>query len=166
MIDALWKLAHALGWSVHLGGALVMELVWRPAQEGMPQSQIGVACQWMGRRYRWISAFALATIGVSGLAMLADVDRSLSLDEAYGRTMLLLVMLWVALGVVLAVLSASAHPGLHSRIPSGASDEERQAARALVARAIARMDRLLRLELVLTALAALVGSSLHSGGLW
>ncbi len=128
MIDTLWKLAHALGWSVHLGGALVMEFVWRPAQKGMPQSQIGVACQWMGRRYRWISAVALATIGVSGLAMLVDGDRSLSLGEPYGRTMLLLVMLWVALAVVLGVLSSSAHPGLHARIPSGASDEERKAA--------------------------------------
>lgn len=164
MIDTLLAWTHALGWSFHFGGALVMELVWRPAQEGMPQSQIGVACQWMGRRYRWLSAGALGVLGLSGAVMAARSDQSLSLGHAYGRTLALLVVLWVALGAVLTVLALSAHPGLHARMAPDATPDERQAARALVARAIVRMDRLLRLELALSALALLVGASLHVTG--
>lgn len=163
-MDALVTWAHVVGWSFHFGGALVMELVWRPAQVGMPQSQIGVACQWMGRRYRWISAASLAVLGASGVVMAARSDHSLSLDHAYGRTLAVLVLVWGALVVVLAVLSTSAHPGLHARMPPDATDDERRAAREQVARAIVRMDRLLRLELALSALALLVGASLHVVG--
>jgi uncharacterized membrane protein len=161
VIDTLLSWAHALGWSFHFGGALLMELVWRPAQLGMPQSQIGVACQWMGRRYRWLSAGALGVLGVSGAVMVVRSDESLSLAHAYGRTLVVLMLLWLALVVVLTVLSLSAHPGLHARMAPDATDEERRAARAEVARAIVRMDRLLRLELALSALALLVGAGLH-----
>jgi uncharacterized membrane protein len=164
MIDALVAWTHVVGWSFHFGGALLMELVWRPAQEGMPQSQIGVACQWMGRRYRWISAASLAVLGASGAVMAARSDHSLSLHDGYGRNLAVLVLLWLALVAVLAVLSISAHPGLHARMAPDATDEERGAARAQVARAIVRMDRLLRLELVLSALALLAGASLHVVG--
>lgn len=164
MSDTLLTWVHALGWSFHFGGALVMELVWRPAQVGMPQSQIGVACQWMGRRYRWLSAVSLAVLGATGVIMAARADRSLSLAHAYGCTVAALVVLWLALATVLAVLATSAHPGLHTRMAPDATDEERRAARAAVARAIVRMDRLLRLELALSALALLVGASLHVTG--
>jgi uncharacterized membrane protein len=161
VIDTLVTWAHALGWSFHFGGALLMEVVWRPAQLGMPQSQIGVACQWMGRRYRWLSAGSLGVLGISGAVMAVRSEQSLSLAHAYGRLLAVLVALWLALAVVLTVLALSAHPGLHARMAPDASDEERRAARAQVARAIVRMDRLLRLELALSTLALLVGAGLH-----
>jgi uncharacterized membrane protein len=68
--ELLWTFVHVVSWSTYVGGALVMELVWRPAQQALPPSQTAVACQWMGRRYRWLSLVALLAAGVSGVARL------------------------------------------------------------------------------------------------
>lgn len=159
-----WSFLHVLGWSTYVGGALVMELVWRPAQEAMPQSQIAVACQWMGRRYRWTAAVALALIGISGVAMVLRGDERLTWSTPWGRTVTALIIVWLAMSVVLATITFSGHPGLHARMPPDATDEERDAAREQVRRAISRMDRLLRLDLLLALAGALLGATLHSGG--
>jgi uncharacterized membrane protein len=160
-----WTFLHVLGWSTYIGGALVMELIWRPAQEDMPQSQIAVACQWMGHRYRWIAAMALGSIGVSGAALLAQSDRHLSLSSSWGRTMWALILLWVALVITLGAIAFYGHPSLHSRMRADLSEEERKAARERVRRAIHRMDILLRVDLALALLATLLGAGLQVGGI-
>jgi uncharacterized membrane protein len=159
-----WSFLHVLGWSTYIGGALVMELIWRPAQEQMPQSQIAVACQWMGRRYRWIAAMALALTGVSGLAMALRSDEEPTLSTPWGRTLMALVVVWLALVVTLAMITFYGHPSLHARMRADLSEEERAAARERVRRAIHRMDILLRVDLFLALLAGLLGASLHVGG--
>jgi uncharacterized membrane protein len=159
-----WSFLHVLGWSTYIGGALVMELIWRPAQEAMPQSQIAVACQWMGRRYRWVAASSLVLIGVSGVPMLIRSDESLTWSTSWGRTMAALILVWLAMSATLAGIAFYGHPSLHSRMSADATDEERKASREQVRRAIARMDKLLRLDLFLALLAALLGAGLHSGG--
>lgn len=170
---ALWTFVHVVAWSTHVGGTLVMELVWRPAQAHLPPSQTAVACQWMGRRYRWLALTALLAAGASGAVRLADADlRSpsapadpLSWSHGYGRTMIAAVVVWVALLAILGLLAVLAHPALHVRTPADMTDAERQAARQQVRRAITRMDRLLRLELVLALVALALGASLAHGGL-
>lgn len=159
-----WSVVHVIGWSVYLGGALVMELVWRPAQEEMPPAQIAVACQWMGRRYRWVASVALLAIGTSGAALAVGSDRSLGLGTSYGRTVAALAFLWLVLAAILLAITFLAHPGLHVRMAVELSDVERAAARERVRQAIVWMDRLLRLDLAIALLAALLGAGLHSGG--
>lgn len=169
----LWSFLHAVSWAVYVGGALVMELVWRPAQADLPPSQTAVACQWMGRRYRWLALLALLGAGASGFARVADAAARtpgspadpLSWSTSYGRTLLALVVLWVVLLGVLAILSVVAHPALHGRTTADMPEPERQAARRRVQRAIRRMDRLLRVELGLALVALALGASLHTGGL-
>lgn len=158
-----WSFLHVLGWSTYIGGALVMELIWRPAQEAMPQSQIAVACQWMGRRYRWVAAVSLALIGLTGAVMLVHSDEPLTVSSSWGRTMVALIVVWFALVFTLGAITFYGHPSLHTRMSADASDEEREASRERVRRAIARMDKLLRLDLFLALLAALLGASLHAG---
>lgn len=164
MIRLAWSYLHVLGWSVYIGGALVMELIWRPAQESMPQSQIAVACQWMGRRYRWVAAIALGTVGVSGAALAVLSDEPMTLAEPWGRNLAALVVVWVALAVTLAAITFYGHPSLHTRMRPDLSDEERRAAREQVRRAIARMDKLLRVDLFLALLAGLLGAGMQVGG--
>lgn len=161
----LWSFVHVVSWATYLGGALVMELIWRPAQADLPPSQTAVACQWMGRRYRWIAAGALAGLGLSGAALVADGDRSLSLSDSYGRTLLAVAILWAVLVVTLASLSFVTHPGLHTRTRVDLTDEQRAAAREAVRRSIVRMDRALRFDLLVGLVAAFLGASLHSGGI-
>lgn len=160
-----WTFLHVVGWSTYIGGALVMELIWRPAQNAMPQSQIAVACQWMGHRYRWIAALSLAALAVSGVGLLATSDHELTLSTSWGRTTWALILVWVALAATLAAIAFYGHPSLHTRMRADLTDDERRAAREQVRRGIRRMDVLLRIDLALALVAGLLGSSLHSGGL-
>lgn len=159
-----WSFLHMLGWSTYIGGALVMELIWRPAQEEMPQSQIAVACQWMGRRYRYVATAALAVMGITGVALVVSSDEAITLSTSWGRTVVALIVVWFAMALTLASITFYGHPSLHTRMPANATDEERKASRERVRRAIRRMDILLRLDLFLALLAGLLGAGLHGGG--
>lgn len=164
-------IAHVLGWSVYVGGALGMELIWRPAQQDIPPSQVAVTCQRMGRRYRWIALSSLAVIGVSGAVRLARLEYvslwpirlqgPLVLFSGYGRLMLAGVASWLLLVGIVTTMSFAAHPALHVRTSPEMSPENRAAARARVAKAIKRMNLLLRLELVVALVAALIGAGLR-----
>lgn len=158
-----WSFLHVMGWATYLGGALVMELVWRPAQDHMPASQIAEACRWMGRRYRWVAATALGATGISGAGLVAGDGRPLDLATPYGRTVAALALMWLAMVASLAAITFLGHPGLHVRMPADLSEPEREAAREEVRRAITRMDRLLRVDLLLAIVATLLGASLSSG---
>lgn len=166
---------HVLGWAVYVGGALAMEVLWRPAQEHIPPSQVNVTCQAMGRRYRWLALAALGVIALSGAGRLFEsglvslhppVFRPpLVLSQAYGRTILALAVSWTGLVALVSVMAVAAHPALHARTAAEMAPEERKAAREAVRRAIRRMDALLRAELALAFVTLLLGASLHSGGL-
>lgn len=161
---------HTVGWAVYFGGAASMELLWRPAQEEIPPSLVNVVCQRMGRRYRWIALAALALIGATGLAQLAEADLltpgSFSPSDRYGRTLLLATLGWSALVAIVVTLAIVAHPALHVRTSGEATPEERAASRAAVARAIRRMDVFLRLDLAVGAATVLCAASLSLGGLF
>ena len=170
-----WTFLHILSWSTYVGGALVMELIWRPAQQHLPPSQPAVACQWMGRRYRWIALSTLIGAGISGIGRLVAAGYlsfswpafhdPLLLSSAYGRTMLAAAVLWAVLMGLLGLLRLVAHPALHARMKSDMTEDERAAARAAVQKAIRRMDIVLRVDLAGPLLAALVGASLAFGGI-
>ena len=162
----VWTFGHVVGWAVYVGGAIVMEWVWRPAQAHLPAAQTAEACRRMGRRYRWLALGSLVAIGATGWARMAEDDSgpSLSLDHAYGRTLWALVGMWVALLALVAVLAVVAHPALHRRVPSELDTTQIAASREEVRRAITRMDRVLRADLVVVLIAALLGASLAAGG--
>jgi len=165
--EGLWAYFGLLSWAVYLGGALVMEFVWRPAQEHLPMAQIGVACQQMGRRYRWIALTMLVVAGGSAVAeLMARVPVvSLSPHDRYGRTVLVLGACWVTLVGLVGMMAFLAHPALHVRMPGDLDPEARAAARARVARAIGRMDRCLRAELVVALVTTFVVATLAVGGI-
>ena len=121
-----------------------MELVWRPAQRALPAAQTGAVCATMGRRYRWLALGALVVAGATGLPRVAGAVRVSAL------------VCWAALVTIVSYTSARAHPALHARTSADLDPGERAAARAQVARAIRRMDIVLRVELAL----ALVGTLL------
>lgn len=165
--DTLWSWLHALAWSTYLGGALLMELAWRPAQQHLPGPQTAVACQVMGRRYRWLALGALAMTAVTGglLVPARAETASLSVDAGYGRTLVALAVCWAALVAVVASMGATLHPALHARTSADVDEQARDAARREVGRAIRRMDRALRVELAIALVATLLGASLPYGGL-
>lgn len=168
LLRATLAVLHALGWAAYIGGAIFMEMAWRPVQEHIPPSQINVLCRRMGQRYRWLALSALALLAVTGVAMVlaepATRRPPMSLTNPYWATLAALAACWAALVSLVSAMAVSAHPALHARTPAEMTTEEREAAREKVRRAIHRMDVLLRWELALAVVAALLGASLRFEG--
>lgn len=170
-MDTLLGALHAIAWATYVGGAITMEWVLRYAQQTMPGSQVGIVCKNAGMRYRWLALACLVVIGITGGLMLLRLDesglpgRDLSLADSYGRTMLLLVITWA--GGMAAVLSMAfwLHPAQRKRSLPEMTAEQVAAERQRVGRAIARMDKALKFELVLAVFSIGLGASLGAGGL-
>lgn len=148
-----------VAWGVYVGGALAMELLWRPAQRHLPPGQTNVVCQRMGRRYRWL---ALGVLAVAAAATVSGGDVTISLTSGRGRLGVALTACWVLLVGGVTAMAFFAHPALHARTSPSMSAEDRAAARERVRHAIRRMDVLLRLDLAVSMVAVLLAASLAS----
>lgn len=174
-MDTLLAWAHALAWAVYVGGSITMEWVLRYAQRTMPPSQVSIVCKRSGSRYRWVGLGSLCVIGLTGALMVARLDRDtllarpghseLALSDAYGQTLAVLAILWMLLVAASASMAFWLHPAQARRSSPEMSQEEIQAERQRVGRAIARMDRVLKFELVASVVSIALGASLSAGGL-
>ena len=174
-MDTLLGWLHAMAWAVYVGGALTMEWVLRYAQREMPGPQVGVVCKNAGMRYRWLALACLAVIGVTGAWMLLRLDEAhllaqpgapmLSLSDSYGRTVLLLAATWGLLLATVAFMAFVLHPAQRKRSKPEMTKDEVAAERQRVGRAISRMDKALKFELLLAVVSVGIGASLHAGGL-
>ncbi|HEY4928674.1 MAG TPA: hypothetical protein VIH95_05945 [Acidimicrobiales bacterium] len=144
-----------LAWAVYLGGALAMELVWRPVQRDIPPSQIGAMCRWMGRRYRWLGlgALGLAAVtwlawrGLGGTVLLASRPAAAVPPAASGWPVAAMVACWGCLAALVLAMGVLLHPRSHARWRAGAHAADAAAARRRKVRALRTMDVLLRVEL-------------------
>jgi hypothetical protein len=89
----------------------------------------------------------------------------LSLSDSYGRTVLLLSVAWGLLIATVAFMAFVLHPAQRKRSRPEMTKEEVAEERQRVGRAIARMDKALKFELVLSVVSVAIGASLHAGGL-
>ena len=174
-MDTLLAWAHALAWATYVGGSITMEWVLRYAQRTIPPSQVSIVCKRSGSRYRWVGLGALVAIGLTGALMVARLDSGtlltrsgrpdLALSDAYGQTLAVLSILWGLLVVASASMAFWLHPAQARRSRADMSQEEIQAERQRVGRAIARMDRVLKFELAASVVSIALGASLGAGGL-
>lgn len=153
--------AHALAWSVYVGGAVTMELVLRYAQNFMRPSQVAIVCQAAGRSYRWWSLLALAILMVTGLPMAMRQPNAFDPSTSFGMTLWSLCGVWLLQIAILALLTFRVHPDMHARMAVSLSEAEMQRERQRVGAAIRRMDQLLRLELAGGIVAVALGACLH-----
>lgn len=161
--------AFTVALSVYLGGALVMELVWRPAQRDLPPPQVGVLCQRMGRRYRWVALGALGLLAVAWTAWRALGRATVPLPAGVAPAQLLagasLVTLaaacWGVLVALVLAMGVLLHPRSHWRGRAGAGGTGAIETRRRRLRAMRVMEVLLRVELAValaaTALAVVSG---------
>ncbi len=136
---------------LYLGGAVTMELVLRYAQRELPGPQTAVTCQVSGRRWRWWAQGSLAAAGLAFLGSSRSEPAPVALTVAYWAV-------WALLAGLLVVMSYRAHPALARKLDPGADPEQRRRSREELKKAIVRMDRLLRAELVLAFLLAFVSA--------
>ena len=175
-MDTLLGALHAAAWATYVGGAITMEWILRYVQRTMPPSQVGVVCKKAGMRYRWVALGALIVIGLTGGLMLLRIDDAdlasragspaFSLSDAYGRTMLLLVIAWGVLAATVALMAFWLHPAQRKRSRPEMSEAEVATERQRIGHAITQMDHALKFELVVSVVSVGIGASLHSGGLF
>jgi uncharacterized membrane protein len=174
-IDTGLATIHVVAWATYVGGAITMEVVLRHAQQYMRTSQVFIVCQRAGERYRWFGLASLMLLGLTGAIMVLRIDDAvlaardgspaLSLADAYGRTLLLLAIVWLVLAAIVGHIAFRAHPAMHARQRAGMTEEEVQRDRHRVGAAVRRMNQLLHLELAIALVALLLGASLRAGGI-
>ena len=144
-------------WAVYVGGALFMELVWRPLQRHVPPGQTGVLCNAMGRRYRWLAIASLVAIAATcGAWQVTGGPGELS-----PARWLALGAAWVVLASLVTVMGLLVHPRSHARLEQG---EDRAELKRRRMRSIRVMDVLLRIELGVALVGALVAAWPHGSG--
>jgi hypothetical protein len=149
--------AFTVEWAVYVGGALFMELVWRPVQRHVPPGQTGVLCHTMGRRYRWLALACLGAIAATWAAWQeAGGPGAVSVARWSG-----LAAAWLALVALVVVMGLLVHPRSHDRLREG---EDRAELRRRRLRSIRVMDALLRVELAVALVGALVAAWPHGAG--
>lgn len=148
-------------WAVYVGGALFMELVWRPLQRHVPPAQTGVLCNAMGRRYRWLALGSLGLIAATAVAwqVVGGPTSPVSGVAAGGAVAAWrsagLAAIWAVLVALVAAMGLLVHPRSHAR---RRPDEDSDELRRLRLRAIRVMDVLLRVELGVALAGALVAA--------
>lgn len=146
-------------WAVYVGGALFMELVWRPLQRHVPPAQTGALCNAMGRRYRWLALGSLGLIAATAIAWQVAGGPTLRASGVAGGGAAAewriagLVAVWVVLVALVAAMGLLVHPRSHARHRPGEDSDE---LRRLRLRSIRFMDVLLRVELGVALAGALV----------
>ena len=163
---------HVLGVATYLGGSIVMEFVVGPAQQAIPPAQAQVMGQKTADRFLILVWSALGLIAASGILRLYSVDnqslltsRDLLLDYQYGRTLLVMLVLWGVLVVNGAIITFVLRPRLTGRLGAAGSATQAQAHTQSKIRAATWVTRLTRADIVIALGVALLGASQRFGGI-
>jgi uncharacterized membrane protein len=160
-------------WATYVGGALFMELIWRPLQRDVPPAQTGALCNAMGRRYRWVAlgclgliaatavGWSLAGSSTMGSGSAAAVGGPGSPGAIGGWRSVALLVVWLVLVTLVILMGMLVHPASHARVSPGQDSAELSRQRL---RSIRLMDVLLRVELGVALVGALVAAWPHTSG--
>lgn len=157
-------------WAVYLGGALFMELVWRPLQRHLAPAQTGALCNAMGRRYRWLALVSLGLIAVTAVAWQVVGGSAPPASDGAGAARagsveawraVVLAGTWAVLVALVTAMGLLVHPRSHARVRRA---EDAAALRRRRLRAIRAMDVLLRAELAVALTGALAAAWPHAPG--
>lgn len=166
----LMRFFHILAIASYLGGAFVMEFVLTPAQESIPPAQAQVMGEKSSKRYLIIAWSALALLFLSCTTTLFLYKQltwkwpffqgELLLSKSYGRTTLLLFIVWCILVVNGAILTFKIRPTLSQKAKAGVSAQGVAAKQEGQMKAAKWASRITRIDLGLGLFAATLGVSL------
>lgn len=164
---------HDLAFAVYVGGAIAMEFILNPAQATIPPAQAQIMGQKTSDRFLllvWISLALLLVTGFVRLHLRGFIgwdpawNWALSWDYAYGRTMYLMLIIWVLLVINGALITFWLRPTLTRKLAPGSGQAQVTADRNAKLQAATWIQHLTRADLVLALIAMLLGASLIRGG--
>jgi uncharacterized membrane protein len=171
-----YQFLHDLSIATYIGGAIAMECVLGPAQRSIPPAQAQVMGQKTADRFLWLVWGSLVLIIVTGLLRLwrlnmLDADwpffhSPLDFSHSYGRTIFMLLGIWVVLVINGALITFYFRPRLAGKFSSQTSATQVQRGQQMKIDAARWVERLTRTDLVLAVVAAFLGASLALGGVW
>jgi len=179
-LKSLYAFLHDIGFATYIGGAIAMEYVLGPAQASIPPAQAQVMGQKTADRFLWLVWGSLALILVTAVLRLNGPFVSgftyldwhwsffhgpATIEFAYGRTLLVMFIIWCVLVVNGLLITFVLRPRLTGRLGTGTTAAGVSAAQNQKLKAAEWIQRLTRADLVLALIAAVLGASLKYGGL-
>jgi uncharacterized membrane protein len=162
---------HVLGVATYLGGSIIMEFVVGPAQKAIPPAQAQVMGKKTADRFLVFVWSALGLILASGVLRLYTMGTESFLmgeklwDTAYGRNLLIMVILWCVLVVNGSIITFVLRPKLVGRTGAGVSAAQVQSHQQDQIKAAEWVERITRIDLGIALVVALLGTSLQFGGI-
>ncbi len=168
MILRLATVLHVLAASIYVGGSLFLELVFTPAQEFIPPAQASVIGQRVGRRFAILAWVALLILGLTGVVQLYAFDmlKAEFFQTRVGLWTLVMVIAWVFLVVNGAIMTFWLRPKLEGKLPLPVKPEDGVRKLEELTQASRQLEKLVRVNTAVSAVALVVGASIRYGGLF
>ncbi len=173
-ISLILAFVHDLSVATYVGGAIAMEFVLAPAQASIPPAQAQVMGEKTADRFLILVWGSLALIFVTGVCRLwqngmiggdSFFVAPLALDYSYGRTVLVMFIIWLILAINGALITFVFRPTLQGKLSSGSNQNQASQNRNTKMQAATWIQNLTRADLVLAVIVTLLGASLARGGL-
>lgn len=157
---------HLLGMATYVGGSLVMEFVVSPAQKAIPPAQQQVMGEKTADRFLVVVWASLGLLLLSGIMQTFPGYNEKMLvgdglfDSSYGRTLFVMILLWVVLVVNGSILTFVLRPKLKGKMAAQVGATQVQNRQQEMIKAASRITLITRIDLVIAVLLPLVGAGL------
>ena len=169
ILDELLRIVHTGAVALYVGGAFIVTLSLRRAQQAIPPAQAAIIGRSVGTHFMFISWLSIALWGGSGYWLLArgDWDDFLSpqtlfierdlLDSGFGWMLLLMVAVWFGMLINGVLMTFVFRPRLSRRLAPSDPPESVERLRADMAVAVRAIDVLALVNLSMAIAATLAG---------
>jgi putative copper export protein len=173
--EVLFQVLHDLAFAAYVGGLFYAEIVLTPAAGSVAPAQGAMVMRKAGDRQMIISWSALLVILVTGALRLGYMHllafpgsfflKHATATSAYGQTIFAMFGLWCVLAALGLAATFRLRPMLIGKIDPTLSQAEREARQERMMGAARWMSIVMRADLAVAVVIAVLGVSLASGGL-
>ncbi len=173
--EVLYQILHDLAFAVYIGGLFYAEIVLTPAANAVAPAQSAVVSRKAGDRQMIISWTALLVILITGVLRLGYMHllafpgtfflTHATATSSYGQTVFTMFGLWCVLAGLGLVATFGLRPVLVGRIDPTLSQAERERRQERMMSAARWMTIVMRADLAVAVVIAVLGVSLVNGGL-
>lgn len=173
--EVLYQVLHDLAFAIYIGGLFYAEIVLAPAAGAVAPAQSAVVSRKAGDRQMIISWIALLVILITGILRLGYMHllafpgtfflSPATASSAYGQTVFTMFGLWCVLVALGLVSTFGLRAVLVGKIDPTLSQAEREQRQERMMSAARWMTIVMRADLLVAVIIAVLGVSLASGGL-
>lgn len=174
-IEILYQAVHDLSFAVYIGTLVYSELALEPAASAIAPAQGAVVRRTAGDRHMIINWSALLLLLITGVLRLGHMNllafpgsfflKGHVASSSYGQTIFTMFGLWCLLAALGLVMTFVLRPVLIGKIAPTLPAGERQRRQQRMVGAARWMTIVMRADLVIAVVIAVLGVSLGSGGL-